>query len=335
MLNIITLDYSTVSGPSKVVLNLIKGLNKIKYPYVINKDINSTKRCYIPNRRAALPLIKKAKSKIIVGPNLYVLPNEIQWFIDFKDCIYVQPCQWALDLWKMLGFERATLKIWPVGIDTDSFYPQKSSQKKVTIYHKKRSKEELYVIENVLKKMNISYQKINFGNYDEESYRNILQNTSFMIWHGCHESQGIALQECLSSDIPVLVYDVRTLFEETGKAYYWPKQLNRFKVTAAPYFNSTCGLIINDLEQLKQSIEYMFDNLNKFSPREFILENLSLEKQAKDLIALYDQFGLNLQEGYQEHLLNKKDLSSAKYIKYSENLLNRFINIKKKLKNYV
>ena len=40
-LNIISETYSKkkVSGPNKVIINTIKGLKRIGYPYVLNKDI--------------------------------------------------------------------------------------------------------------------------------------------------------------------------------------------------------------------------------------------------------------------------------------------------------
>ena len=91
MINIITRDFSRTTGPDKVVRNLLRGLDKIGYPYVINKDINATKRCYMPNRRAPLLKLRIAKSKVTVGPNLYVLPHDIHWFVSLKKTIYLQP----------------------------------------------------------------------------------------------------------------------------------------------------------------------------------------------------------------------------------------------------
>jgi len=321
MLNIITTDFSEINGPAKVVQNLIKGLEKIKYPYVINKDINATQRCYIPNRRTALLKLRKAKSRVIVGPNLFLTPYDIPWYISLRDTIYLQPSHETIESWELFGFNHAPMKVWATGIDTDSFYPVKCNNRKVTIYHKCRKKKELNQIENTLKEMGIDYYKVIYGGYNEKEYKEILKNTSFIIWHGHQESQGIALQEALASDIPILVCDVASWRDQVPR-YSWPKPmhnlLDKLRVTAVPYFDDRCGIKIIDLTKLKEAIEYMQDNLTEFQPREFIIENLSLEKQAKELISLYDRWGLHVEEGYGERLLSNEGFSDNRIIRVAD-----------------
>ncbi|MBA7531355.1 hypothetical protein ES705_23567 [subsurface metagenome] len=326
MINIITIDFSKIRGPGKVVNNLIKGLDEIKYPYVINKDINATKRCYIPNRLLALLKLQKAKSKVIVGPNLFVLPDEIPSYVKLRDTIYLQPSQWTLELWNMLGFNRALLKVWPTGIDTDSFYPVHQSNKKITIYNKKRSIHELEQVETTLQQMGLDYHKVIYGNYDEQEYRNILKSTSFIIWHGCHESQGIALQEALASGVPVLVLDVKSLFEQVPCPRL-PSRIRAFEVTSAPYFDNRCGIKTKDINTLRQSIEFMMDNLKSFRPREFILENLSLAKQANELVKLYEHYGLSTEDGYDEKPMSNNEYSDGIVGK----IIHMFITLRKLL----
>lgn len=307
MINIITRDFSRATGPDKVVRNLLRGLDKIGYPYVINKNINATKRCYMPNRRAPLLKLRIAKSKVTVGPNLYVLPRDIHWFVSLKNTIYLQPCEWPAQLWRELGFRRAPIKVWPTGIDTDEFYPKNGIQeKKILVYHKMRDKSELEMIEKTLQEMRLHYHKIMYGSYKEADYKEAIWQSSFIIWHGRHESQGIAAQEAMACNIPILVCDVKSLFEEIG-GYPWPESVRDFEVTAAPYFDERCGLKIMDLSKLKQSIEYMFDNLSQFSPRDYVLENLSLEKQALKFVQLWEYWGLTVKQGYSEELFTNAD----------------------------
>jgi len=319
MINIITKDFSGNRGPDKVVRNLVKGLDKVGYPYVINKDINATKRCYIPNRRAVLLMLRKAKSKVVVGPNLYVLPHDIDWFISLKNTVYLQPCEWAAQLWRELGFRRVPIRVWPTGIDTDEFYPRNGIQEeKILVYHKMRDKTELQMIEKTLQQMRLNYQKITYGSYKEADYKEALWRTSFVIWHGTHETQGIAMQEAMACNVPLLVCDIKSLFEEIGGYPFWPACVRNFKVTAAPYFDERCGLKIADLSKLEQSIEYMFDNLSQFSPRDYVLENLSLEKQALKFVQLWEHWDITVKQGYSEKLFintNYRDPIAVRIIK--------------------
>ena len=50
-------------------------------------------------------------------------------------------------------------------------------------------------------------------------------------------------------DVPVLLCDVTRLSEEVG-GYDWPHELDDFPVTAAPYFDSSCGVRAGSLDDV-------------------------------------------------------------------------------------
>ena len=116
-------------------------------------------------------------------------------------------------------------------------------------------------------------------------------------------SAGLAipsLNAVLASDVPILVCDVKSVVEEVGVNYHWHERDINFRVTAAPYFDSRCGKIIYDLEDLINGMKYMFDNLSNFKPREFVLENLSLDGQARKLLSFWEHWDLSYDEGLNE-----------------------------------
>lgn len=304
MLNIIsTFENATkIGGPQKVFANLTKGLDKIGYPYVINRNLNSTKRLWVHDDIDALRYLGRTKAKTVVGPNLFVMPKDIIDGAVLHDAIYLTPGPWATEMWQSAGFDSCPTYPWPVGIDTDEFHPpkQKASEKKVLVYHKLRQSEELELILRTLEEMRLDYNLVVYGNYDQDEYQELLKKSSFIIWHGCHESQGLALQEALASDVPILVCDVKSVSEELGVNYEWHERDMNIRVTAAPYFDSRCGKIIENLNELKDGIQYMFDNLSNFKPREFVLENLSLEGQALKLLSFWEHWDLSFDEGLNE-----------------------------------
>lgn len=332
MINIVTNRYKNISGPGKVVQNLIKGLRKLKYPYIINGSINSCLRTYIPNRRSALRLLANAKSKIIVGPNLYVMPKEIALKYDFSKCIYILPSEWNVILWHKVGFNLCPLKAWATGIDTDIFTPlaKETSDPKVLIYHKERKPSELEIIERALKKQRFDYRIIYYGRYRQEEYIKELQNTSFRTWHGRHESQGLALQEALAMDVPILVCDVKSVFDQyqVGYTYIWDEENRNIPATAAPYFDDSCGIKIQELTRIEEAMEFMLNNLKHFSPREFVLRNLSLEGQARKLIELYEYWGMSYENGFSEKLLSARKYSDPLFhqaISFGKNVLGKMV----------
>lgn len=300
MINIISTfgDRPVTSGPGKVFANLVKGFEKIGYPYVVNRDLNATKRVWIHDTISALYSLSKSHAFKVVGPNLFVLPNEISSLIDFHESLYLQPSEWAKQIWDYAGFNACPIDVWPVGIDTEMFYPLMNSvsNRRVLIYHKQRDLGELHQILDIMEILHLPYTLIRYGEYEEENYLKALRNASFLIWHGCHESQGIALQEALACNVPILVCDVTSL-SQAENGYRFPIILDDIPVTAAPYFDDNCGIKITNLSELKLSIGFMLDNLTTFTPREYILKNLSLERQARAFVALWDKWNLTFEQG--------------------------------------
>lgn len=323
MLNIISKAILSkhISGPKKVVDNLTKGLDLLGYPYVVNKDLNSCQRLWVHDDINALKEIKfiDPKIKVIVGPNLFILPRNIPTKIDLTKVVYIQPSPWACDFWKDLGFNKCQLDFWPAGIETEVFFERKKPESgQVLIYFKQRYQEELKFVKNLLEQKNIPYDLIVYGAYQQDEYLNKLKNTKYIIWVGRQETQGIALEEALSMNIPILVWDVKTLGHWSTSS----KEMSIFnqvendsrRATSAAYFDDCCGIKIKDKLELAGSIDLIEKNWKEFTPRQYILENLSLKKQAQDFINLYKtHFGLTYDSGLHEKLLNNKKWKNSQW----------------------
>ncbi len=325
MLNIISKSYYSrnISGPGKVAHNLIKGLEILNYPYVVNKRLDATQRLWIHDDTEALKELKtlNPKVKVLVGPNLFVLPEQIPAPIDLSGAIYLQHSEWVKNMWQDRGFKSCPVEVWPVGIDTEEFAPDSQTKEFVLVYFKQRLSEELKMVEEALKQKNIKYKILRYGSYSEEDYKSALSQSRFIIWLGIHESQGIALGEALACNVPVLVCDV-------VKSSYWNKEgvsnsgQKPYTVTStAPYFDNSCGLKITDLKFLPEAVSDMENRISEFKPRQYIEQNLSLEKQAGAFLEIYNKyFGLSVPAGYKENLLkqggwvNGSMLSRAKFL---------------------
>jgi hypothetical protein len=340
MINIISKQAKelNIHGPYKVYNNLIKGLIKLKYPFIVNRDLNSTKRLWVHDNLEILKYLNKSNAYKIIGPNLVNLPNELP-IKKFKKTIYVMPSIWPIKLWKSLNFTSCPIVKWPVGIDTDIYKPIKTNklEKRVMIYHKRRNTKELIKIIDVLYKLKLPYWLVDYGQYEENEYKKLLGKTSFIIWHDGSETQGIAMLEAMSCNIPIIVCNAKRLKQSEG-GYQYPKKFDNFEVTSAPYFDKKCGIIINNIKSIEKNIEIFLDNKNEYSPREYVLKNLNIEKQAREFICLWERWNLNFQEGYEEKILNKGELvkpSNKNLIDAYKKLLNILIRLLKKLNSNI
>lgn len=312
MINIVSTqaEASRVTGPRKVYVNLIKGLDRIGYPYVVNRGFNATTRVWVQDDVGVLRYLQRCRGRKVIGPNLYAMPGDVPQDVRIDGALYLQPSPQTVALWADQGFDRCPMAAWPVGIDTDEFAPSSvsSSRRCVLVYHKERDLRSLVDILETLHEMGLKYQLVLYGSYSEDEYKKALARTSFAIWHGCHESQGIALQEALSCNVPLLVCDVSTLADDKS-AYRFPESALDSAATAAHYFDGTCGIKITALKGLREAVTEMRDRVREFRPREFVLKNLSLEGQALAFVHLWDRWGLTVEDGRLETIGSSKPLS--------------------------
>jgi hypothetical protein len=99
-----------------------------------------------------------------------------------------------------------------------------------------------------------------------------LQESKYGIWLDAHESQGFALQEALSCNVPLLVWSVKTLDQEYGSNY------PAFAATTIPYWDSRCGEFFYDKCNLLVTYNTFMKKIYEYAPRDYILEYLSIDK---------------------------------------------------------
>jgi hypothetical protein len=299
IINIISVSAKTpkVGGPNKVLINACKGFDRIGQKYVINK--NPENYCYNWVHDSIAGLIKIAVFKIpaVIGPNIVVLPKDLPWFLPtLNKCIYIHPSTWCVNVWRVLKFKLCELRSWPVGIDWEHFTCERSfeSEKNVMLYIKNQPTSLANIALKYIELKGFKAQIVRYGTYMEDEFKRVLQNSHFGIWIGTTESQGIALLEALASDLPLIVLNNTKVSNSSGtKLYRFPKEMDNLTATTIPYFDKSCGIIIDNIEDLGTAIEEMFNSIGKFTPQSYIRNNLSLEICTQKLLQLFQDLDIN------------------------------------------
>jgi glycosyltransferase involved in cell wall biosynthesis len=277
-------------GQMMVALELMRGLDLLNLPYRFN-DYNYARKH--PNEligvigKSHLFAEKHFKNPILFGASIFSHPSQepdlINKYPNIKQILV--PGDWMKKMFE--PFYGNIVKSWPVGIDTRKWSPaiKKEIKYDFLIYDKIRWKHNLFEenlinpIKTILDQNNLSYTSIVYGQYNHQQLLEKIATSKAVIFLCEHETQGLAYQQILATNTPILAYDQEEFWLDPA---FYPHQVKYGPVSSVPYWDDRCGLKFNTITAFGTVLASFQDNLiqGNFSPRNYILENLSLESCA-------------------------------------------------------
>jgi hypothetical protein len=283
-------------GVDKVFRNLCLGLDHLGIEYHVNLPFKRLKADYrvgvLGRGRYSLQGYDKP-NPVVAGIGLMTHPSEWPTLCeDYPVKRYLQHSAWANDVYRPYFGDRCG--IWPVGIDTDMWAPSHDNRKDIDllVYDKVMWNREvvkpplLAVINDFARRRNLAVKSVIYGRYTEQEYRDLLGRSRGMIFLCEHESQGLAYQECLSSDVPVLAWDQGQCLDPNRFAWGQP----HIAATSVPYFDERCGERFGGPEGLWGKLSAFMENIDAstYSPRDFVMENLTLKGCAARFLSFFE-----------------------------------------------
>ena len=220
----------------------------------------------------------------ILGPSLFDHPMLAPHLMeDPRFRIYLVLAQWMYDMFRPI-YGDACVR-WYAGIDTDEWIDTSSHAKDVDflVYDKIRWSHETLAVEllqpilDVLARRGLRTQVIRYKHHDHKTYRRLLERSRAMIFVCEHETQGLAYQEALASNVPVLAWD-------NG---YWLdplwKKVSSMMIPAStvPFFSAECGDRFVDFAGFEPALGRFLNRMPLFQPRRYVLENLSMRRSSE------------------------------------------------------
>jgi hypothetical protein len=206
---------------------------------------------------------------------------------------YLQHSAWVLNLAKAACvYDPEIFDLWPAGVDTEEWMELKEKKTiDVLIYIKfpfDRAKFEadlLRPIRECLRAGNYTFTELTYRRYFPAEYKSALRRVKAMIFLSAHESQGLAYQECLSSNVPVIAWNQGFWLDPIRFSY----GLSVVEATSVPYFDERCGTTFSDITAFRQKFDAFMQDVESasFAPREFVLETVAIEKSTDRMIEIY------------------------------------------------
>lgn len=295
------------SGQRMVYQNLKKGLDQLGVPYRTN-DFQYARRH--PNELACVVgkthVLDKYdwKNPILFGASAFPHPIDCpNLFDDYPVERFLVPGPWKKEMCApYYGKDRVT--VWPVGIDTEEWRPRGSPSEKrnrILLYDKVRWHHDYFEptfidpVRERIRQEGLEIETLRYGSYRPPDLKEALQRCEGVVFLCEHETQGIAYQQMLASGVPIFAWDRGGYWQDLD---YFPDRVRYGPVTSVPYWDERCGQKFKDLADFKERFGTFWEQVqaDHFFPREYIIENLTLEECAQWYVDIAEEVASHQKE---------------------------------------
>ncbi len=214
----------------------------------------------------------------VLGPGIFDHPlQNLALFEDPRNASYLVLCDWMGDLFAR-WYDRSRLFLWFGGIDV-AHWPEGRRHKDidVLVYDKIRWNRDTLVpslrepLLDELRHRGLAFQTITYGHYTLGTYKKLLERSKSMLFLCEHETQGMAYQEALASNVPVLAWDQGSWLDP-NRGKWEPDEI---PASSVPYFSPQCGARFTDSNDFPGALERFLARQDTYEPRAWVAENLS------------------------------------------------------------
>jgi hypothetical protein len=274
-------------GHDAINRSLFDGLRNIGIPFNVDPawrgEIFDNVLCIADPRAIAQAIRWKRAGRIgklfagfaIVGSPLdagsVILDGAVDRYVCFSD--------WHRDSFdeQAPGFKDKAV-VCPFGVDPNA-WRQKDSSRMNILFYRKRAPRKLYdECLNAALSAGFAVEEIQYGSYTLEQYAAALERNSLVVNWVDHETQGISMAEAWASNVPTLVWNAGSVFQIIHGTQYV------FDCSSSPYLTVEVGRFFRDRGELEQLLAQHSNGILSFTPRSWILRNLTDTICAKRLV---------------------------------------------------
>jgi hypothetical protein len=226
----------------------------------------------------------------ILGPGLFDHPKLAPRLMeDPRFHIYLLTCPWVYDMF--YPYYGAKCAQWHAGIDPAQWPDTAGRAKDIDflIYDKIRwNRGQLHdailkPIQRLLEERGFRVETVCYTRYDHATYRRLLERSRAMVFLCEHETQGLAYQEAMASNVPILAWDNGSWLDPL-----WQRFSKRMiPASSVPYFSTDCGERFADWTEFEPALDRFVERMPSLTPRQYVCENLSMKQSAETYADYY------------------------------------------------
>ena len=220
----------------------------------------------------------------VLGPGLIDHPSLAPTLMrDERFRSYVVTCDWMRALFaRHYGADRVVP--WYAGIDLAEWPDTRGREKDVDVlvYDKIRWNRDTLVptllnpVLAALAARGLRVETVRYKEYDHATYRDLLGRSKAMVFLCEHETQGMAYQEALASNVPILAWDNGFWLDPHRSEW----ESEPVPASSVPYFSPECGERFRNAGELDEVLDRFWVRLGEYTPREYVARDLSQKGSA-------------------------------------------------------
>ncbi len=237
----------------------------------------------------ALSAVSMLSNPRLIGPGVTLSPwDPPDLYEDQRNKGIIVHCEWLADV--MRPWHEGKIALWHAGFDLANYADSRGLPKifDVLIYDKIYHRRDDYLpraihaLTALLDARGLSHTIMRYGHYSLDGYKRTLSASRAMAFFSHAETQGIAYQEALASNVPVFAWNEGVWLDPLAE------KLNRGPVncSSVPFWDERCGEVFTTAN-LHAAWETFWARRENYTPRAFVSEALSLESSAEAYLSAY------------------------------------------------
>jgi hypothetical protein len=273
-------ESSPYPGHFALVRSVVEGLRAIDADFNFNPASfgELARVVYAPAnealRQAAGLKRSGAIDYLVAGPVNALFADECDSILQLPEIdLVIIPSEWTRSFFHGAPLLAAKSRVCTCGVDADYWRPAgRRKERAVTVYWKSGDEGFCAAVEAVIRQCGLEPLRIRSRHGEHRifapaDYRDALDRSVAAVYLSSFETQGIALAEAWSMNVPSVVWDPQGEAEWRGRTFR--------SESSAPYLTPATGMAFRGIDELKPALERTLASLASFQPREWVLANMT------------------------------------------------------------
>ena len=271
---------SRYPGHYALVRSVVEGLRAIDADFNFNpRSFSDLARVvYAPANEALLQAAALKRKGVIdflvAGPVNALLPDECDGILRTPEIDrLIVPSAWTINLFKDAPDLIPKIRVCACGVDTSIWKPSGGpKERSAVVYWKSGDEAFCGDVAAIVRRCGLAPLVVESRHgahnlFTPEELRRMLDRSVIAVFLSTFETQGIALAEAWSMNVPTIVWDPQGDAEWRGQHFK--------SESSAPYLTPATGIAARDTAGLEPAIRQALAALGGFQPREWVLANMT------------------------------------------------------------